>query len=220
MKQPKLVIFDCDGVLVDSEPPTLALLRDDLELYGLPLTLAQIDANYMGVAMADIAKKARANGAQLPDDWVPAIYEKMFDKLRQGVPLIAGVEKALDALDRAGIPYAVGSNGPMAKMDITLGAHPDFHARLKGRIFSAHDCKAGKPDPELFLKAAAFMGVDPKDCVVVDDSVAGATAGVRAGMRTLGFDTHGDGAHLTAIGAEHLAHMDALSDMVGLSNAS
>jgi len=216
MKQPKLVIFDCDGVLVDSEPPTLALLRDDLELYGLTLTLAQVDADYMGVAMADIAQKARANGAKLPDDWVPAIYAKMFERLRKGVPLIAGIEGALDALDRAGIPYAVGSNGPMAKMDITLGAHPAFHARLKGRIFSAHDCKAGKPDPELFLKAASFIGVDPIECVVVDDSVAGATAGVRAGMRTLGFDTQGDGAHLTAIGAEHLAHMDALAGMVGL----
>lgn len=216
MKPPKLVIFDCDGVLVDSEPPTLALLRDDLEHYGLPLTAAQVDSDYMGVAMADIAIKARANGADLPDDWAPSIYTKMFEKLRKGVPLIAGIEGALDALDAAGIPYAVGSNGPMAKMDITLGAHPALLARLEGRIFSAHDCKAGKPDPELFLKAAAFMGIEPVDCVVIDDSVAGATAGVRANMRTLGFDTHGDGAHLTAIGAEHLTHMDRLAATLGV----
>jgi beta-phosphoglucomutase-like phosphatase (HAD superfamily) len=216
MKQPKLVIFDCDGVLVDSEPPTLALLRDDLELYGLTLTMAQVDDDYMGVAMADIAKKARANGAALPDDWVAEIYVKMFEQLKKGVPLIAGIERALDALDVAGIPYAVGSNGPIAKMDITLGAHPALFDRLKGRIFSAHDCKAGKPDPELFLKAAAFMEIEPKDCVVVDDSVAGATAGLRAGMRTLGFDPHSDGAHLIAIGAEHLAHMDDLPLMIQL----
>jgi HAD superfamily hydrolase (TIGR01509 family) len=216
MNPPKLIIFDCDGVLVDSEPPTLALLRDDLELYGLSLSLEQVDEDYMGVAMVDIAQKARAHGAALPDDWVPGIYVKMFEQLRKGVPLIAGIESALDALDAAGIPYAVGSNGPMAKMDITLGAHPAFLARLEGRIFSAHDCTAGKPDPELFLKAAAFMGVDPKDCVVVDDSVSGATAGVRAGMRTLGFDTQGDGAHLVAIGAEHLSHMNRLSAMIGV----
>lgn len=216
MKQPKLVIFDCDGVLVDSEPPTLALLRDDLELYGLTLTMAQVDDDYMGVAMADIAKKARVNGADLPDDWVDAIYTKMFERLKQGVPLIAGIERTLDALDAAGIPYAVGSNGPMAKMDITLGAHPALFDRLKGRIFSAHDCKAGKPDPELFLKAAASMGIAPKDCVVVDDSVAGATAGLRAGMRTLGFDPNGDGTHLIAIGAEHLAHMDDLPSLLNL----
>lgn len=217
MTPPKLVIFDCDGVLVDSEPPTLALLRDDLEQYGLPLTTAQVDSGYMGVAMADIEIKARANGADLPDDWVPQIYAKMFEQLRKGVPLITGIEGALDALDTAGIPYAVGSNGPMAKMDITLGAHPALLARLEGRIFSAHDCKSGKPDPELFLKAASFMGVAPKDCVVVDDSVAGATAGVRAKMRTLGFDRHGDGADLIAIGAEHLPHMDRLAGMLGIS---
>ncbi|MEM5476181.1 HAD family phosphatase [Pacificibacter sp. AS14] len=216
MKQPKLVIFDCDGVLVDSEPPTLELLRDELEHHGLKLTMAQVDADYMGVAMADIAKKARANGAALPDGWVDEIYAKMFEKLKKGVPLIAGIESALDALDAAGIPYAVGSNGPMEKMDITLGAHPALFERLKGRIFSAHDCKAGKPDPELFLKAAAVMGVEPKDCVVVDDSVAGATAGLRAGMRTLGFDPHGEGAHLKTIGAEHLAHMNDLSLFLNL----
>lgn len=216
MKQPKLVIFDCDGVLVDSEPPTLAMLRDDLELHGLTLTVEQVEAEYVGIAMADLAKKARANGAVLADDWVDAVYVKMFEHLKKGVPLIAGIEVALDALDAAGIPYAVGSNGPMEKMDITLGAYPAFFDRLKGRIFSAHDCKAGKPDPELFLKAADFMGIDPKDCVVVDDSVAGATAGLRAGMRTLGFDPHGDGAHLTAIGAEHLVHMDKLAEMLDL----
>lgn len=216
MTPPKMVIFDCDGVLVDSEPVTLALLRDDLEQHGLRLTAAQVDRDYIGVAMAEIATKARANGADLPKDWVANIYAKMFEQLRKGVPLIAGIEAALDALDVAGIPYAVGSNGPMAKMDITLGAHPALLARLKGRIFSAHDCKAGKPDPELFLKAAAVTGVAPKDCVVIDDSVAGATAGVRANMRTLGFDTHGDGAHLIAIGAEHLAHMDDLAAKLGL----
>jgi HAD superfamily hydrolase (TIGR01509 family) len=216
MKQPKLVIFDCDGVLVDSEPPTVAMLRDDLELHGLTLTVAQVDAEYVGIAMADIAQKARANGALLPDDWGDAIYVKMYEQLRRGVPLIAGIERALDTLDAAGIPYAVGSNGPMAKMDITLGAYPALFSRLKGRIFSAHDCKAGKPDPELFLKAAAFMGIEPKDCAVIDDSVAGATAGLRAGMRTLGFDPHGDGAHLIAIGAEHLAHMDDLPTMLNL----
>lgn len=216
MKQPKLVIFDCDGVLVDSEPPTLSMLRDDLELHGLTLTMAQVEAEYVGIAMADLAQKARVNGANLPHDWVDAIYVKMFEQLKKGVPLIAGIERALDALDAVGIPYAVGSNGPMEKMDITLGAYPALFDRLKGRIFSAHDCKAGKPDPELFLKAAAFMGIAPNDCVVVDDSVAGATAGLRAGMRTLGFDPQGDGAHLIAIGAEHLAHMDDLPRMLKL----
>jgi HAD superfamily hydrolase (TIGR01509 family) len=216
MTRPKLVIFDCDGVLVDSEPPTLELLREEFELCGLSVTMPHIESEYVGMTMINVAKKARAAGANLPDDWEDSIYFKMFERLQKGVPLIDGIEGALDALDAAGIPYAVGSNGPMAKMDITLGAHPAFLARLTGRIFSAHDCKAGKPDPELFLKAAAFMGVAPEHCVVVDDSRSGVIAGRRAGMRTLGFDTFGDGAHLIVEGAEHLASMDDLPAMIGL----
>lgn len=96
------VIFDCDGVLVDSEPPTLSLLRDDLEAHGLPLTLADIERDYTGLLMSNVAKKARSAGADLPDDWVPSFYEKMFVRLGEGVPLMEGVEEVLNRLDAGG----------------------------------------------------------------------------------------------------------------------
>lgn len=216
MTPPKLVIFDCDGVLVDSEPPTLALLRDDLEAHGLVLTMADIERDYTGLLMANVAKKARAHGASLPPDWVPSFYEKMFARLREGVALIDGVVEVFDALDAADLPYRVASNGPDEKMDITLGAHPDIHARLAGRIHSAHAHGVAKPDPELLLIAARAEGVAPEDCVMVDDSPSGCIAARRAGMRCFGFDPSGDGARLTAEGAEHLSRLRDIPARIGL----
>ena len=214
---PDLVIFDCDGVLVDSEPPTLALLRDDLAAHGLTLTMEDINRDYTGLMMTNVAQKAIANGATLPDTWVPDFYAKMFDRLRDGVALIPDIEAALDALDAAAIPYCVASNGPMEKMDITLGAHPALYNRLAGRLHSAHTHGTGKPDPDLLLIAARTMGVDPTRALMIDDSPSGCIAAARANMRCLGFDPHGDGAHLTATGAQHLAAMADLPVRLGLS---
>ena len=78
-------------------------------------------------------------GADLPASWIDEIYSEIFARLAEGVPLMPGIPALLDRLDAAAIPYAVGSNGPHAKMDITLGRHPAIHSRLKGRIFSRHD---------------------------------------------------------------------------------
>ncbi|WP_417258301.1 HAD family hydrolase [Celeribacter sp.] len=216
MTPPKLVIFDCDGVLVDSEPPTLTLLRDDLAAHGLDLTMDDIERDYTGLLMANVAKKARENGANLPTDWVEQFYVKMFERLRKGVDLIEGVVEVFDALDAAGIAYRVASNGPDEKMEITLGAHPDLYARLKGRLHSAHTHGTAKPDPELLLIAARAEGVAPEDCVMIDDSPSGCISARRAGIRCFGFDTEGDGARLVAEGAEHLASMRDLCARIGL----
>ncbi|WP_417250444.1 HAD family hydrolase [Celeribacter sp.] len=210
------VIFDCDGVLVDSEPPTLSLLRDDLEAHGLPLAMADIERDYTGLLMENVAKKARAAGADLPEDWVPRFYEKMFARLGDGVPLMEGIEEVLDQLDGASIAYCVASNGPDAKMEITLGAHPALYERLKGRIHSAHRHNTAKPDPDLLLIAAKAAGVAPENCVMVDDSPSGCIAARRAGIRCFGFDPSGDGARLGGEGAEHLADLRDLPARIGL----
>lgn len=213
---PKAVIFDCDGVIVDSEPPLLEFLQKDFARFGLDITLHELETKYVGGTMALVGERARAAGAALPDDWQVEVYPRVFDMLRAGVPLIPGVEAAFDALDAAGIPYAVGSNGPMEKMDVTLGAHPKVFARLKGRIHSAHTYGTAKPEPGLFLIAAEQLGVSPEDCVVIDDSPSGCIAARRAGMRCFGFDPHGDGARLIEEAAEHLSDMHDLPARLGL----
>ena len=186
MTPPRYVLFDCDGVLVDSEPITNRIMRDDLADHGLDLRLDQIFDMFVGGTMQGVMTRAREMGAGLPDDWLNRIYARMFAALKAECQVIGGVPALLDRLDAAGIGYAVGSNGPVAKMDVTL-RRCGLWERFEGRVFSAHDCAASKPAPDVYLKAAAHAGVVPADCVVIEDSASGAKAGQAAGMRCFGY---------------------------------
>lgn len=186
MEQPKLVIFDCDGVLVDSEPLTNQILRDNLATHGLDLTLSETTKLFVGGTMAGVMSEARNLGASLPDHWLELIYSEIYAVLEDQVEIIPGIEILLDDLDRAGVGYAVGSNGTMRKMEITLG-RTGLLERFQGRLFSGQDCAAPKPAPDVYLKAAAHAGIAPADCVVIEDSATGARAGRAAGMRCYGY---------------------------------
>jgi len=212
---PKAVLFDCDGVLVDSEPLGLALLQDDLAEHGFKISMAEIEASLVGMTMPRVAEEARALGAVLPPDWLEQHYRRLYAQLAEGTPLIPGVEAVLDRLDKAGIRYAVGSNGTRRKMEITLSQHPGVWHRLKDHLHSGQDLPRPKPDPALYLQAAAGLGIAPADCVVVEDSATGCRAGVAAGMRTLGLARHDDGARLAAEGAEVFHSMDDLPARLG-----
>ena len=183
---PKLVIFDCDGVVVDSEPLTLQLIRDDLAARGLPLDLTKTTDLFMGSTIAGAGAQAREMGADIPEDWVDLIYDKVFAALARKVESIPGIGAVLDRLDRQGIAYAIGSNGPHRKMEITL-ARCGLAARFAGRTYSREDVAAPKPAPDVYLLAASQAGVAPQDCVVIEDSATGAQAAVAAGMAVFGF---------------------------------
>jgi HAD superfamily hydrolase (TIGR01509 family) len=181
-----LVIFDCDGVVVDSEPLTLQLIRDDLAARGLPLDLIKTTDLFMGSTIAGAGAQAREMGADIPEDWVDLIYDKVFAALARKVESIPGIGAVLDRLDRQGIAYAIGSNGPHRKMEITL-ARCGLAARFAGRTYSREDVAAPKPAPDVYLLAASQAGVAPQDCVVIEDSATGAQAAVAAGMAVFGF---------------------------------
>ena len=183
---PKLVIFDGDGVVVDSEPLTLQLIRDDLAARGLPLDLTKTTDLFMGSTIAGAGAQAREMGADIPEDWVDLIYDKVFAALARKVESIPGIGAVLDRLDRQGIAYAIGSNGPHRKMEITL-ARCGLAARFAGRTYSREDVAAPKPAPDVYLLAASQAGVAPQDCVVIEDSATGAQAAVAAGMAVFGF---------------------------------
>ena len=154
---PNAVLFDCDGVLVDSEPIADKVLVADLASYGLILGPDQVTEMFTGGTLKGVEQSARKMGADLPADWLDGIYEKTFAKLRAGTPLIGGVGDLLDTLDATAIPYAVGSNGPMDKMRITLGQH-DLWDRFGGHIYSSHVHGAAKPAPDLYQLAARSLG--------------------------------------------------------------
>ena len=212
----KAVLFDCDGVLVDSEPPTFQMLAEDFTRFGLTMTAVAVAERFAGGTIHDVAARAQAMGAHLPDGWTADFYERLFVRLAQGVPVIPGVEDVLDRLDDAGIPYAVGSNGIGRKMAITLGPHPRLWNRLKDRLFSGQELGMPKPQPGLWLHCAAHLGVDPADCAVVDDSAVGCRGARAAGIRAMGFAAHGDGAGLAAEGATVFRRMDELPGLLGL----
>lgn len=212
----KAVLFDCDGVLVDSEPMTNILLAEDLTARGLPVSPDDCLALFVGGTIRGVADKARGLGADLPDDWVDQFYARMFDRLAQGCPAIPGIEAAVARLGAAGLGLAVGSNGPPRKMEVTLGQHPALRAAFGPHIHSAPVLGRPKPDPMVWLHAAAKLGVEPADCVVVEDSATGARAARAAGMRCLGYAAHSAAGPLAAEGAEIFRDMAALPGLVGV----
>ncbi len=214
--RPAAVLFDCDGVLVDSEGAALELIAADLAEHGLALTPTALRREVIGGTASECWRRARALGAALPDDWVEDFYLRLYARLARGTALIPGVVGVLDALDRAGIPYAVGSNGRPEKMQVTLGQHPDVLARLKGRLFSGQSEGRPKPAPDLYLRAAAALGVPVGRSVVIEDSPTGAQAAEAAGMRCYGFAPHDDGAGLIAAGAIPFHNMQDLPALLGL----
>ena len=212
----RAVLFDCDGVLVDSEPPTFAMLAEDFNRFGLTVTAVAVAERFTGGTIHDVAARARGMGADLPEGWAADFYERLFVRLERGVPVIAGVEDVLDRLDAAGIVYAVGSNGIGRKMAITLGPYPRLWDRLRDRLFSGQELGMPKPLPGLWLHCAAHLGVAPADCVVVDDSAVGCRGARAAGMRAMGFAAHGDGAGLVAEGATVFRRMQELPGLLGI----
>ncbi len=210
--RPSAVLFDCDGVIVDSEGPTFLMLQADFAAHGLPLTLHDLETDWIGATAEDLHLRARSEGATLPDDWVADFYVRLNRLLADGVPLIPGIVPVFDALDLAGIPYAVCSNGTLAKMQITLGQH-GLTSRLNGHSYSGQALGRPKPAPDVYLHAARALNVAPETAVVIEDSPTGARAARAAGIRCLGYAPLGPHPGLTAEGAT-LFH--SMSDLPAL----
>jgi HAD superfamily hydrolase (TIGR01509 family) len=218
MIRPDAVLFDCDGVIVDSEGPTFALFLDEFAAHGLPLTHEEFEADFVGGTVEMVAKRARAAGATLREDWVGQFYGRMYAMLAAGVPLVTGVTDVLDRLDAVGMPYAMGSNGSLEKMQITLGQH-GLTDRFRA-VLSGQEIGRPKPAPDVYLAAARACGADPAACVVIEDSANGAKAGLAAGMRVLGYAGHGPDTptarQLAALGVPLFHRMADLPGLIGI----
>jgi len=184
---PDLVIFDCDGVLVDSERIAVQVDARVLADLGWPMPEAEIVRRFVGRSDADFVADVEAHlGRSLGAGWDAAYQQWYVDAFERDLVAVDGVVGALEALAAAGVPTCVASGGGHAKMRRTLGLTGLFD-RFEGRIFSADEVPHGKPAPDLFLHAADRMGVEPARCAVVEDSAYGVAAARAAGMRVLGF---------------------------------
>lgn len=208
----RAVIFDCDGVLVDTELISNTVLAELLTEAGLPTTFEDCMRDFRGRSMTSVVAIAQQRaGAPLPFDVAERYYAEVEAVFARELEAVPGV---IDALDRITLPSCVASSGPHHKMAVTL-RKTGMWERFEGRIFSASEVAAGKPAPDLFLHAAARMGFDPASTAVVEDSLPGVQAAVAAGMRALAFTRHADPSELEAAGGEPFADMAELPGLLG-----
>ena len=180
----ELVIFDCDGVLVDSERLAVRIDVRVLAELGWPLTEQQVIDRFLGRSHEFFVAEIEAHlGRRLAADWVEPFQRLYREAFAAELTPVAGV---VDALDRITRPTCIASSGSHEKMRYTLGL-TGLYDRFAGRIFSVSEVTRGKPAPDLFLHAAARMGVEPAACAVVEDSRSGVEAARAAGMLALGF---------------------------------
>ena len=212
---PKLVIFDCDGVLVDTETKTALVMSKDLGAHGLEIAPQEVHELFQGGTMFGAKAEAEKRGARLPDDWVELINEQVKAALADGVTVFDGLFELLDLLDTRGIATAVASNGPMDKMAVSLGPS-GLYQRFEGRIFSGRQSKP-KPAPDMLLLACAQAGVASNEAVMIDDTTAGTRAAEAAGMPAIGFSAASDAEKLRATGHPVAANFAQVTALLGLT---
>ena len=207
-----LVIFDCDGVLIDSELLSIRADRECLAECGIALSAEEILERYTGISFAGMVADLEARHGPLPGDFADRHHLRLWPLFEQELQAIPGVTEVLDSLT---CRVCVASSGRPDRLKHALslvGLYDRFHPN----IFSATEVPRGKPAPDLFLHAARQMGAAPARCVVVEDSVPGVTAAVAAGMTVIGFTgaSHcrpGDAARLAAHGS-----IEVIDDMAQL----
>lgn len=186
------LLFDSDGTLVDSEGLCNQALAQIFADYGVTLSVAELIRDYRGGQLADIFDTlAKLHGVRLSHDTEPR-YRALVQQLFQAeLNAVVGIQPALQFCQLQGWPMAVVSNGPRFKVQqaLELCGLADF---FNDRIFSAYDIQRFKPDPALYLHAAASLGATPAHCVVIEDSLPGVLAGLGAGMHTLFYNIHGE----------------------------
>src|ERR1700730_6376652 len=184
MQRIDLVIFDCDGVLVDSELITNRVFAAMLGELGLPVTLEFTFENFVGRSMQHCWDEVGALlGREVPTQFRREFQVRTSAALQAEVKAVQGIEAVLDSL---AVPCCVASSGSHEKMATTLGA-TGLLPRFRDRMFSATEVAHGKPAPDIFLYAADRCGVDPSLCAVIEDSPVGVVAGVAAGMTVYGY---------------------------------
>ncbi len=216
---PELLIFDCDGVLVDSEPIANDVMAQHLSQAGLPTTCEEARRHLVGLSMAAVVEWAEERlGRPLSRDWTSTVETATCAALSRSVEPVPGVVAWIDRVEAAGCRTCVASSGSMEKLQTTLG-RTGLWQRFSGRVFNASMVERGKPAPDLFLHAAARMQVDPACAVVLEDSVAGVRAAVSAKMRVIGFagDPETDAVGLRDAGAEVVGGMAGVDVLLGLN---
>lgn len=210
-----LVAFDCDGVLVDSEPITCGVLMEMLNELGWPITLEETIHTFVGRSFRDELRVIESRlGKPLAADFYACFLERRDAGLKAGVEPVRGVQTALEELVRMRMPFCVASGAERAKMQLTLG-RTGLLPWFEGNLFSGMEVARSKPAPDVYLLAAETMGMAPARCAVVEDTPVGVAAGVAAGMTVFGYAERTNADALLEAGATMIfTDMAALPELV------
>lgn len=216
MSEVGLIIFDCDGVLVDSEPISNGVLAQMLTEQGLPTTLPQARREYQGLLLGDVLTLAEQKlGHPLPAGWLTRYERTRAAVFRRELRAVPGAADILRLVGRSrDVRACVASQGKLEKTRLTLGITNLAELIDEDAIFSAESVARGKPHPDLFQHAAKAMGFGPEECVVVEDTVIGVTAAVAAGMRVFGYCADSEELALRQAGAQTIHSLAELACMI------
>ncbi|MBP0625347.1 HAD family hydrolase [Cupriavidus consociatus] len=214
------VIFDCDGVLVDSEPIVNRVLNQMLNELGIEISLEDSTRLFLGRAVREeLDMIERMRGAPLPENWLSTWLARRNAVLEAEVAAVAHVRDVIGKIAATGMPVCVASGADRIKVKLQLtktGLVELFQQDEREHIFSATEVARSKPAPDVYLLAARTMGVEPARCAVIEDSPTGVTAGVAAGMTVFGYAARNDAASLREAGAHTLfTDMRELPELVG-----
>lgn len=216
MTRPELLILDCDGVLVDSEPIAARCFAEALEEIGIRRTPEALDRAFRGRRLDDCLRQVeRWSGAPLPADFQRRLQERTFARFERELEPVTGVDEALERIRAdSGCRLCVASGGEPEKIRLSLRL-TGLDRHFGDALFSALEVDRGKPAPDLFLHAARRMGARPGACVVVEDADSGIEAARAAGMGVIAYRPAGHPAPPS--GVTHLDRMDALPALLDAS---
>lgn len=198
----ELLIFDCDGVLVDSERLSHSVLQQMLGELGITLTFHETVERFIGTSLPVCLARVQALlGTPLPETFQPEFARRTRAAFQRELAIVPGVDRVLASVR---MPFCVASNGNRAKVDFTLG-HTGLLPLFAGRIFTADDVQNPKPAPDLFLHAARTVGAEFGHTTVIEDTPSGIAAAKAAGMHAIGFAAMTPADRLLAAGADAVA---------------
>ena len=216
--RPPLVIFDCDGVLVDTEPTSNRVLAAAITEAGLAIDADEVWEQFEAMRLADVQARVEERlGRSLGEEWLPEFEARRVAAFQEGLDAIAGVEDVLRGLRAAGRPICVASQARLEKMELTLGLTGLRGYFDDGALFSSTLVERGKPHPDLLLYAAGAMGFEPAQSVVVEDAVPGVRAAQAAGMPVFGYAAEGTDDRLAVAGARVFRSMGELPGLLAFT---
>lgn len=209
----KCIIFDCDGVLVDSESISAKIFQEMAAELGFEMDFETAVEQFAGASMNDNIQFVANNiSGEVPVDFEKEFRKRTYEAFKTDIKPIPGVK---ELLNKVNVPICVASSGPVAKIELNLTVTGLIN-KFKGRIFSCYDINSWKPEPEIYMHAAKEMGFTPDDCVVIEDSASGIRAGVAGGFKVFALANETKKQKFEQLGASVFESMKDLKSILRL----